>query len=107
MFTVEFRVTWYQIFERRDTIEFLRFIDADPEDIAEVQFQVEAFEEAVKAGKPRSAKLPGCGTNYQRGPAVDRATGQPAVYSKPVVLLVDEFTASAGEIMAAALQDAG
>ena len=107
VFTVEFRVTWYQIFELRGAIEVLRFLDADPEEIAEVQFQLEAFEEAVKAGKPRSAKLPGCGTNYQRGPAVDRATGQPAVYSKPVILLVDEFPASAGEIMAAVLQDAG
>jgi C-terminal processing protease CtpA/Prc len=30
-----------------------------------------------------------------------------AAYRKPVILLVDEFTASAGEVMAAVLQDAG
>jgi hypothetical protein len=107
VFTAEFRVTWFQLLELRDTLEFLKLIDADPEEIAEVEFQLESFEEAVKAGKPRSAKLPVCGTSYQRGPAIDRTTREVVAYRKPVIVLVDEFTASAGEMMAAVLQDAG
>jgi hypothetical protein len=106
VFTAEFRVTWFHLLELRDTIEFLKLIDADPTEIEEVEFQLAAFEEAVKAGKPRSAKLPVCGTTYQRGPAIDRTTREVVAYRKPIIVLVDEFTASAGEMMAAVLQDA-
>jgi hypothetical protein len=85
--TAEYRVSW------------------SADEIAEVEFLLASFEVAVKDGTPRTSKLPLCGAEYQRGPVYSSETGEPDSYGNPIVVLVDEFTASAGELMAAVLQD--
>lgn len=50
--------------------------------------------------------LPACTESFDRDPAVD-SKGTNIAYTKPTILLVDEFTTSAADIFAAIFQDAG
>lgn len=59
---------------------------------------------AYSENRGRTGPLPLCDLGLEIEPARDRA-GNLLGYSKPVMLLVDEYTASAAELFAAAIQD--
>lgn len=61
---------------------------------------------AYRENRGRTGPLPLCDLALEAEPARDRQ-GNLIGYSKPVMVLVDEFTASAAEIFASAIQDNG
>jgi C-terminal processing protease CtpA/Prc len=92
--------------------------------IAQVQLQLEAaqranvpalvaiytewlreLEDAYRKNRGMTAPLPACSTQmHDNAPAQDE-DGNVIAYSKPIIVLVDEFSLSAGDIFPAMLQD--
>jgi Peptidase family S41 len=66
---------------------------------------LEELQRAYRENRPRTNPVPAC-SPYMHGnmPAMD-AQGNVLAYTKPLILLVDDFTISAGDIFAAMLQD--
>ena len=50
--------------------------------------------------------LPLCGVSFENVPPLKDSTGASVAYAKPIAVLTDNFTLSAGELFAATLQDA-
>ena len=63
------------------------------------------METANAENRGMTGPLPLCTFRFERDPATD-ADGNSIAYSKPAILLTDEFTTSAGDIFAALFQDA-
>jgi hypothetical protein len=63
------------------------------------------IQQAFNENRGRTGPLPLCGPSLTLNPATDRAGAQVA-YTKPVMVLTDEFSASAGDAFAALFQDA-
>jgi hypothetical protein len=63
------------------------------------------IEAAMAANRGMTGPLPICGTTIQVGPMTDKS-GNSLAYTKPVLVLADEFTASAAELFGYLLQDA-
>jgi hypothetical protein len=61
---------------------------------------------AFGENRGRTGPLPFCSASLEATPAVDRSF-RPLGYDKPILLLVDEFSTSAGDIFAAMAQDNG
>lgn len=61
---------------------------------------------AYSENRGRTGTLPLCGPSLDLTPAADR-TGAVLAYTKPILLLTDEFSVSAADSFAAVLQDAG
>lgn len=61
---------------------------------------------AYSENRGRTGPLPTCDLSLEAGPARDQR-GNVLAYSKPLLVLVDDFTASAAEMFAAAIQDNG
>ena len=100
--------------EVRVTIDRINIVAAQLEsarlagDIALVEIYTAVLDElqrAYRENRPRTNPVPAC-SPYMHGnmPATD-AQGNTLSYSKPLILLVDDFTISAGDIFAAMLQD--
>ena len=81
-----------------------RFGDAD--DVAEAELLVREYEAALNEGRALTNPLPVCGSKETEEP-FRNAAGELGGYTKPVVLLVDEFSASASELVASSLKDNG
>ena len=62
------------------------------------------IESAYSENRGRTGSMPICQKGFAVPPARDR-TGALLAYTKPLLLLTDEFTASAGDIFAALVQD--
>ncbi len=105
--TVELRVGWIDYLLYRDRVDALREAGAPEPQIASFEFQLQAVEEAIRAGRTRTAPVPICGTTTTRPPATDRLTGLPLSYGKPLILLMDGYSGSAAETFASVLQDSG
>lgn len=95
--------------------------------IADVQAYAQAIQDAQAFGEPDwvvtvlkafqaqvnkaydqgglTGQIPACGFGTSRAPNID-VTGKLAIYDKPVLLLTDEFSASAADFFAAMFQDA-
>ncbi|MBM3729138.1 MAG: hypothetical protein FJW40_27405 [Acidobacteria bacterium] len=104
-FTGEIRVTWLSLLSLRENLETSRRLGVSETRIKELETVLGAYEDAYKAGKPRTAKLPLCGSVFERAGSMDGEVSD--AYAKPVMVLQDEFSASASEIFAAQLQDMG
>lgn len=63
------------------------------------------METANAENRGMTGPLPLCTFRFERDPATD-ADGNSIAYTKPAILLTDEFTTSAGDIFAALFQDA-
>jgi hypothetical protein len=72
--------------------------------IAILQQQARIVTRAYQQGGLTSS-IPVCSLGNTRPPNTD-SNGKPAVYSKPILLLTDEFSASAAEVFASLFQDA-
>ena len=83
-------------------------IDANaPQDVIDqYRNMVAAAQEAFLTPSGRTSALPVCGPTLELEPATD-SRGRPAAYTRPVLLLTDEFSASAADLFAAVFQDAG
>jgi hypothetical protein len=63
------------------------------------------MEEAYRGNRPRTEPVPACSLQLHGNAPALGAQGNVAAYTKPLIVLVDEFTISAGDIFAAMLQD--
>jgi hypothetical protein len=98
-------VTWRDILSLQASIDFARLL-GDTVSLAMLEFDLAAYERAFREGKTRTEPLPFCAPTMER-PAALGADNTPRAYAKPVLVLIDEFSTSAAEHLAALLQDNG
>ena len=100
------RMSWDYLAALRSDLEWAREMEADPKEIEELERLVEVGKEAFGKERGMTSPIPLCGNSIDVEPAKDRK-GNLIGYTKPVMLLVDDVSASAAELFAAALQDNG
>ena len=100
------RATWNDVLLLTEDLTSARDGGATPEDIAELQLLLAAYKDAFQKNRGLTSPLPLCSNSQDLAPLKDRS-GQNIAYDKPVLLLVDGFTASAAELFSAILQDNG
>jgi hypothetical protein len=71
-----------------------------------LQSYKDQIEQAFSENRGVTGRLPACDVGFTREPVRDDTTGQMYAYTKPLIVLTDEFTTSAGDIFAALMQDA-
>ncbi len=98
-------VTWRDILSLQSSLDSARLFGNEAE-IASLEFDLAAYEKAFSNGQVRTEPLPFCGTTMEKAP-LRAADGSPRAYAKPVLVLIDEFSTSAAEHLAALLQDNG
>ena len=72
--------------------------------VADYQFMLDAVKGALKQNRARTGALPLCSYKEESDPYID-AKGVQTLYTKPILLLTDNFTLSAGELFTMFLQD--
>lgn len=77
---------------------------AEPVVIERLEKIFQEVRNALAEDRGRTSPLPFCGSTVDQMPAMD-STGKVLAYPGPLVLLVDELTASWGDIFAAVIQD--
>jgi C-terminal processing protease CtpA/Prc len=101
---MRYRVTWDYLQSLRSDLDFAIYFGDPPEDIAALQNMVTDAERAYKENRGMSDLTPMCSYSPKlTAPIAD--TGRPVVYSKPVLLLIDDLSFSAAEAFAALMQD--
>lgn len=103
---IALRVSWYDIVGIRQNLQDAQDFGGTADEIAELQTILSAFEDAFAKSRGLTNPLPLCSAS-QDIPAYSDRTGKVIGYSKPIVLLVDDFSASAAELFAAMMQDSG
>jgi C-terminal processing protease CtpA/Prc len=99
----EIRVTWSSLLEVQYYLEEAREY-GDPAEIEQMEAMAKAFEFAYRENNGRTMPIPICGVSGTRAPARDQG-GKPIGYTKPLLVLTDEMTASSGDLFAAMIQD--
>jgi hypothetical protein len=100
------RATWEWIQMLQSDLESAKQFNATPDEIAELELEIRLSREAYAQSRGFTEPLPFCGFSLELAPAVDRS-GNPVVFTKPLMVLVDDRSASAAELFAAVLQDEG
>ena len=85
-------------------IEFAREDQAEDWEIALLETTYNQINLAYSENRGRTGPVPICGLGFDELPATDQ-NGRPRYYSKPILLLTDEFSTSAADIFAAMFQD--
>lgn len=96
----EVRVTRDWVLAFSQAIEEAKFFGEDQRTINQLENFLTQLQNAYKQNRGRTDALPQCGLVFERNPVAG-----PALYTKPILLLTDEFTVSAAEIFAAIFQD--
>lgn len=102
--------------EVRATLEWVHDFDqavADAEESGAEQWEIDLLQsqldqvaQAYGENRGRTGPISLCGPSLDVDPATG-SSGSVIAYTKPVILLADEFTTSAADIVAAVFQDAG
>jgi C-terminal processing protease CtpA/Prc len=105
MIGLEIRATrpWLTSFE--NALVAAQNSGASDQVISQYRSIVAAVNDAYLTPSGRTPPLPVCGPSLDVDPALD-STGESIAYTKPILLLTDEFSASAADLFAAAFQDA-
>ncbi|WP_321475336.1 S41 family peptidase [uncultured Paludibaculum sp.] len=114
LFTQPFRGVAYEMRATQTWVNFFSYYlgqakSAKAPDyvIALYQVYLDQVQQALKENRGRTGSLPVCGYTFEDiQPALDNQ-GAVAAYSKPILVLTDEFTLSSGEAFTMMLQDAG
>jgi hypothetical protein len=85
-------------------LQSARASGAPPWTIALLEEILRQLRTALAENRGRTGPLPFCGARFEREPA-GAASGRILAYSKPLIVLIDEFTASWGDIFASVMQD--
>jgi hypothetical protein len=99
------RVTWDFIQLLQEDIAFATELGATGEELAELEHAL-AASRAAYAKSRLTEPLPFCGNGLDLPPGVDR-NGNRVVFTKPVMVVVDDRSASAAELFASVMQDNG
>jgi C-terminal processing protease CtpA/Prc len=100
----EVRVTRDWVLAFSEAIDQASFFGIDPVTLDQLKAILGQLQNAYKQNHVRTDVFPQCATYFERDPTVDR-NGNVIAYSKPIMLLTDEFSVSAAEIFAALFQD--
>jgi len=100
----EIRVTQDLLLGVSQEIDQADFFGFDQVTIDQLTFILNQMQTAYKQNRGRTDPLPACGTYFERDPATD-SKGKSIAYTKPILLLTDEFTTSAAEVFSAIFQD--
>lgn len=98
-----FRATWDLVMSLQQDLDAARQSGAD-DDAAKLEKLLQAMRDAFAQERGFTYPMAVCGPSKDIPAARDR-NGQPIGYSKPVLILTDEFSASAAELFAAIMQD--
>jgi Peptidase family S41 len=104
-FGEEIRVTLARINGIQTALEAALRAGAPPFIIEIYTEMLRQLEEAYRGNRPRTEPIPACSLQMHGNEPARDAQGNVAAYTKPLILLVDEFSTSAGDIFAAMLQD--
>jgi len=96
--SAEYRVGWSDVVAYADAFDQATQDGLDDETLAVFQMYRDAFKDAFLNGQGRTKALPVCGSTANRTPVT-------TAYTKPVLVLIDDITFSAGELFAALMQD--
>ena len=94
----EMRVDWTDIVTINSALADAQASGADADTIAQLQLYQYEFQKAFTENGGRTPALPVCASTAERNPAANS-------YTKPILLLVDEMSASAADIFASIIQD--
>ena len=100
------RPFWIRVLNFYNSLNLARVNNAPSEVIQEYE---QAFNEMLAAnreGRLVTRSLPLCSSSLTRTPATDQA-GNVIAYSKPLVMLIDEFSTSTADSVPSMIQDAG
>jgi hypothetical protein len=98
------RPTYDRIQSTVATINSLKASRAEGWMIALYEAYLEQIETAYREVRGMTGSIPACSVTFENDPARD-AAGNIAAYTKPMIILIDEFSISAGDIFPAMLQD--
>ena len=101
---LEIRATRSWVSDYLHALEDARALGADDVILKQLESNLSAVQQAFHQPSGRTQALPVCGPSLDLEPAKDKAS-RVVAYTKPIILLTDEFTASAGDLFAAAMQD--
>jgi len=96
----ELRSTIRHVNSFKSAVDLAKAQNAEPHVITLLQARLDQAEQAYKENRGRTGSIPLCTETLGLLP-------HPTAYTKPILLLVDEFSASAADGFAAVLQDAG
>ncbi len=100
----EVRVTREWVLAFSEAIDQAGVFGIDPVTLDQLKAILSQLQSAYKQNHVRTDPFPQCATYFERDPASDR-NGVNLAYSKPVMLLTDEFSVSAAEVFASVFQD--
>jgi peptidase S41-like protein len=102
-FGEEVRPTWDRIQGLQAILEFMRQQNADEWVITALSHNVDRLLAAYRSGSHRTEPIPAC--LFQHTAPVWHYQPVENHYSKPLIVLIDEFSTSAGDIFPAMMQD--
>ena len=103
-FGEELRPTYSLLTSFQNSLDAAKRARADQWVIDLYSAYLNVIETAYKENRGRTGRVPACSLTLENNPAVD-STGVSLAYTKPLVILVDEFSISAADIFPAMMQD--
>ena len=97
---LELRATAYWVQQFSNAVESAKATGAPDYLIAQVEANLATVLAAYRENRGRTGPLPVCSESLERTPAA-------GVYSKPILVLIDDFSISAAEVFASIFQDNG
>ena len=88
----------------QSTLELAKRLRAEQWIIDTIEFQLGMIKTAYSENRGMTGPIPGCSLTFENDPVTDQA-GRVIAYEKPLIVLIDEFSTSAGDIFPAMLQD--
>lgn len=101
---LEIRATRAWVLDFMQALEWAQFAGAPDDVIQQYKDLLQQVENAYAMPSGRTPPLPVCESTVDLSPATDQ-NGNVIGYSKPIMVLTDEFTASAAEFFSAVMQD--
>jgi hypothetical protein len=98
------RATWDMVMGMESDLEDAEYYGATDDEISALKGMLDQLQRAFAENRGFTPPQPLCGLSISISPARDRS-GNEITYSKPILVLTDELSASAAEIFAAVMQD--
>ncbi|MDQ2901833.1 MAG: S41 family peptidase [Acidobacteriota bacterium] len=100
----EIRPTWDYIMSFAARLQAAQVLNLPQPTIDQYQALLNSLQSAYSANRGRTDAVPLCGPSFDRAPAKD-SKGNAIAYSKPLIMLTDEFSTSTADSVPAMIQD--
>jgi hypothetical protein len=101
----ELRATWSRLNGFYNALSNARLVNADKWIIDQYEFLFSQLLSAYQENRGRTGPIPLCTPSLDR-PAATDAAGQVIAYTRPLIMLIDEFSTSTADSVPAMIQDA-